>query len=441
MTEEKTTQTIASAVASEKTATPVTPAKTMIDLVGLKGQDIKVLQESDVIEGTILSKGKNEVYLDIPSYGVGVVRGRELYDDQRVLSKMQVGDSVYALVVDPENKDGMVELSFRKAGHERVWTSLKELMEKGELAKTKILEANKGGLMVEINNVTGFLPVSQLSTEHYPRVEEADKNKILSRLKSYIGQEFTVRVITADPDEEKLIVSEKAAQEEDMKKKLSSIEIGTAVEGTVTGIVDFGIFVKFGDDLEGLVHISELAWQRIDNPKDIVKVGDKIKAQVISLDKGRISLSVKRLQDDPWAQVVKKYSVGQEISGKITKLMPFGAFVELDTDIHGLAHLGELSHKKVTHPKEVVEEGKEYTFKIISIEPENHRLGLSLKAMTENSNKNEEASVEEKKEDQSEKHEGPKEKPEEPKTEQGEEEATVISEETVKEIPSEDKKE
>lgn len=366
-------------------APPVTnaPAQNMGDLVGAKGQSIKLLQPNDVIEGVILSKGKNEVYIDIPGYGLGVVRGRELYDDERILSKMKVGDSVFALVVEQENKEGNVELSFRKAGHERVWTGLKELLDKREVVQTKILEANKGGLMVEINNVIGFLPVSQLATNHYPRVEDGDKNKILSILQSYVDEIFSVRVITADPEEEKLIVSEKAALEEQTKKKLSELEVGQVVEGLVTGVVDFGVFVKFGEELEGLVHISELAWQRIDDPKNLMKVGDKVKAQVISLDNDRISLSMKRLQKDPWEDVVRKYQVGQIVTGRVTKIMPFGAFVELDDDIHGLAHLGELSSKEIVDPKEAVSEGREYPFKIISIEPESHRLGLSLKAATE----------------------------------------------------------
>lgn len=359
------------------------PAKTMSDLVGAKGQTVRLLRSNDVIEGTILSKGKNEVYIDIPGYGLGVVRGRELYDDERILSKMKIGDQVFALVVEQENKDGNVELSFRKAGHERVWSGLKELLDKREVVETKILEANKGGLMVEINNVLGFLPVSQLATNHYPRVEDGDKNKILSILQSYVGETFAVRVITADPEEEKLIVSEKAAQEEQTRKKLAELSVGVTVEGTVTGVVDFGVFVKFGEELEGLVHISELAWQRIDDPKSLVKVGDKVKAQIISLDNDRISLSMKRLQKDPWSDVVKKYQVGQVVSGKVTKIMPFGAFVELDDDIHGLAHLGELSSTEITDPKEAVSEGETYRFKIISIEPESHRLGLSLKAAME----------------------------------------------------------
>src|SRR3989344_2091652 len=388
MSEETTSQNEQVAeTATIKESEIKSPAKSMNDLVGIKGQNIQTLQVNQVLEGRILSKGKNEVYLDLPSYGIGVVRGRELYDDSRILSKMKVGDNVYALVVEPENRDGIVELSFRAAGHERVWTTLKELLESKEVVTSKVIEANKGGLMLEINNVIGFLPVSQLSTEHYPRVEAADKNKILAHLKSYVGEDFKVRVITADPDEEKLIVSEKAAQAEELGKKMSVLKIGEIVDGTITGIVDFGAFIKFGEDLEGLVHISELAWQRIDNPKDIVKVGDKVKAQVINTDKGRISLSMKRLSKDPWEEVVSKYQVGQIIKGTVTKLIPFGAFVELDDDIHGLAHLGELTSDKTVDPKTVVTEGKEYEFKIISIEPDHHRLGLSRKALEEETKK------------------------------------------------------
>jgi len=333
------------------------PAKSMIDLVGTKAQEIKMLASGDVVEGKILSKGRNEVYIDMPGY-------------------------VYASVVDVENRDGNVELSFRQAGHERIWSALAELVDKGASVETKILEANKGGLMVSINNVTGFLPVSQLAPEHYPRVEEGDKGKILSALQQYVGTTMNVRVITADPDEEKLIVSERAAIEDRLREKFGLLEVGSEVEGTVTGIVDFGVFVKFGEELEGLVHISELAWQRIDNPRNHFKVGDKVKAKIISLDKARISLSVKRLQPDPWQDAIKKYAVGQIVSGTVTKLMPFGAFVELDDQIHGLAHVGEFSPQDA-EAKEKLEEGKKYEFKIITIEPEEHRLGLSRKALSQ----------------------------------------------------------
>jgi small subunit ribosomal protein S1 len=356
-------------------------AQTMSDLLG-SGIEIKVLKQGDMVEGSLISVGKNEVYVDLEGYGVGVVRGRELYDDEATLSALKPGDKIFVSVVEPENKEGIVELSLRQAGQERVWQTLKEKMESKEVVRTKILEANKGGLMVEINNVMGFLPVSQLSLEHYPRVEDGDKNRILGVLQSYIGTLFDVQIITADSAEEKLIVSEKAVFEKEMENKLGQLKIGLVVEGTITGVVDFGAFVKFGE-LEGLVHISELAWQRIDNPRDIIKVGQKVTAKVISIDKGRVSLSIKQLLEDPWLEAVKKYQIGQSVKGKVTKIMPFGVFVELDKDIQGLAHVMELSHETIKSAEEVLKPGEEKEFKIISIEPAEHRLGLSLKQMTE----------------------------------------------------------
>lgn len=255
-------------------------------------------------------------------------------------------------------------------------------MESKEIVSTKILAANKGGLMIELNNVTGFLPVSQLSLEHYPRVEDGDKNKILSILNSYVGTNFNVQVITADMNDEKLIVSEKAVHEEEMHSKMSELKIADVITGQITGVVDFGVFVKFGE-LEGLVHISELAWQRIENPKDLFKVGDTVKAKIIAIEKGRVSLSIKQLQNDPWAEAVKKYQIGQVVKGTISKIMPFGVFVELDKDIQGLAHLIELSHDTVKQAEDVVKIGQEHEFKVISIEPAEHRLGLSIKQLTE----------------------------------------------------------
>jgi small subunit ribosomal protein S1 len=279
-----------------QTMSPVAAkAQTMQELLS-SGAEIKVLKAGDMVEGTLLSVGKNEVYVDLEGYGIGVVRGRELYDDEATLNALKPGDKIFVSVVEPENKEGIAELSLRQAGQERVWQTLKEKMEKKEVIRTKILEANKGGLMVEINNVIGFLPVSQLSLEHYPRVEDGDKSKILQALQGYVGQPFDVQIITAESAEEKLIVSEKAVFEKEVEDKLGQLKIGQVVEGMITGVVDFGAFVKFGE-LEGLVHISELAWQRIENPKDIVKVGQKVQAKIISIDKGRVSLSIKQLQE------------------------------------------------------------------------------------------------------------------------------------------------
>lgn len=364
------------------TATAANDFKTMQELLASEGVDIKVPKTSDVLEGTVLSVGKNEVVIDIEGYGLGVVRGRELYDESIRLNSLKVGDKVFASVIEPENKEGNIELSFRQAGQERVWQTLLDRMKAKEVIKTKILEANKGGLMVEVNGVIGFLPVSQLSSEHYPRVEEGDKTKILEVLKGYVGHIFDVQIITADANEEKLIVSEKAVNEDVLRGRISKLALGQIVDGEVSGIVDFGIFLKFGEGLEGLVHISELAWSRIDHPKDLFKVGQIVKAQVISIEKDRISLSIKRLQEDPWAESIKKYQVGQIVKGKVTKIMPFGAFVELDPNIYGLVHSVELSSEEVKDPSDVVKIGDELEFKIISIEPQEHRLGLSLRALT-----------------------------------------------------------
>ncbi len=356
-------------------------AQSMNDLLE-SGAEIRVLKPGDMVEGTMISVSKNEVYIDLAGYGVGVVRGRELYDDQATLNSLKPGDKITASVVETENREGNAELSLRVAGQERVWQKLRDFMESKEIVSTKILAANKGGLMIELNNVTGFLPVSQLSLEHYPRVEDGDKNKILSILNSYVGTNFNVQVITADMNEEKLIVSEKAVHEEEMHSKMSELKISDVVTGNITGVVDFGVFVKFGE-LEGLVHISELAWQRIENPKDLFKVGDVVKAKIIAIEKGRVSLSIKQLQNDPWAEAVKKYQIGQVVKGTISKIMPFGVFVELDKDIQGLAHLIELSHEPVKQAEDVVKIGQEAEFKVISIEPGEHRLGLSIKQLTE----------------------------------------------------------
>ena len=284
--------------------------------------------------------------------------------------------------VELENENGDLELSFRSAGHQRAWDKIKELSEKGEVVEVKVIDANRGGLMIKFGNIVGFMPVSQLSTEHYPRVEGGDKNKILSHLRNFIGQNLKTKIIDVNENEDKLIVSEKAAFEEKQISLISQYKVGDVVEGVVTGVVDFGAFVEFGDKLEGLVHISELAWQRIDNPRDIIKVGERIKAEIIEISGAKISLSMKKLNKDPWENVEKKYQVGQEVKGKILKINPFGAFVELDKDIHGLVHISELDSsedKKLPVKKLFLEIGKTYNFKIISLEPKEHRLGLSLK--------------------------------------------------------------
>jgi len=341
---------------------------------------VSLPKTGDLIKGTVLDISKNGIVVDINGKMTGLVRGKELDDESGQFSKLSLGEEVEATVVDLENEQGMLELSFRQAGHRKAWDYLSGLLSKGEIVEAKITNANKGGLMVKVGNVDGFLPVSQLTVEHYPRVEGGDKNKILDSLRGYINQNFKVKVITVREKEEKLIVSEKAAWEREQNELLSKHKLGDIVSGKVTGVVDFGVFVEFGDGLEGLIHISELAWQRIDNPADLIKVGDEIQAKIISIDDNRVSLSRKKLIEDPWKTASEKYKVGDVVEGKVIKINPYGAFVELDKDIHGLAHVSEVS--KVQGESQELSKlfviGDVKKFKILSIEPAAHRLGLSL---------------------------------------------------------------
>lgn len=337
----------------------------------------------DVIDGTVVSVSKNEAYLDVGGTMMGVIRGRELFDESGNTSSLKVGDSAQATVLEIENEKGVLELSFRQAGHQKAWSDLTELRDKSQIIEVPVIDANKGGLMVSVGRVEGFLPVSQLTVEHYPRVEGGDKNKILELLGKFIGSTLKVKIMDINEVDEKLIVSEKAAWEEEQRDVLAQYHVGDIIDGRVTGVVDFGAFVEFGQHLEGLVHISELAWQRIDDPRNIIKVGDEVRAKIISIDGSKISLSMKALIDDPWKQAVKRYSIGQVVKGKVLKINPFGLFVELDKEIHGLAHISELAAAHITNPSEVAKAGETRDFKIISIEPDNHRLGLSIKALTE----------------------------------------------------------
>lgn len=369
--------------------------KKLLDEVGTP----QIPKNGDVVKGVVLTVSKTEIRVDIPGYKTGVVRGPELYNESSEFGGLKLGEEVEATVIDVENENGDLELSFRFAGHRKAWDNIAALRVSGEPLKVTIVEANKGGLMARVGNLPGFLPVSQLAPEHYPRVAGGEKQKILEKLKSFIGQELTVRVFDASERDEKLILSEKAVWEESQKNVLAKYKIGDLVEGEVTAVTDFGAFVKF-DSLEGLVHISEIAWQRIDHPRDLVKIGDTVKAEIIGLQGSKIFLSMKKLVADPWKSVVERYKVGTTVRGKILKANPFGFFVELDPEIHGLAHVSEISDKPIKDPSEVAKVGDTLDWKIISIEPENHRLGLSLKSTSEKGEEKDEKKEAEEKKDE-----------------------------------------
>lgn len=341
----------------------------------------------EIINGTILEKANNSMYIDLDNLGVGVIYGQELFDDLDSYKNAKIGDTIQATIQELDNEDGYVELSLRSASRERSWEELRRKMLQDEIFETEILDANKGGLIIRVSGITGFLPVSQLAPDHYPRVEGGDRSKIFDRLKSYVGQKFKVKIISAAQEEDKLIVSEKAAVGEEMREVLSQLGEGKVIDGTVSGVVDFGAFVKFeidGQELEGLVHISELAWQRVDSPADFVKVGDSVQAKVIGVDQGlRISLSLKQLKEDPWVKVGQKYTLGEKVKGEIFKVTQFGGFVKLDEDIHGLIHVSELPEGSQQDPTSILKAGETKEFTIISLEPEEHRLGLSLRTNPE----------------------------------------------------------
>ncbi len=345
-------------------------------------------QVGDVIKGKVIEISSNEMYLDLTPFGTGVVMGKEIKDGMGN-GKLKIGDEVSATLIDLENEDGYIELSIREASQERAWDNIESKRDVQENITTKVVNVNKGGLLVEINGISGFLPVSQLSSKNYPRVEDGDKNKILQLLKKLQGQELTVRVIDADRETGKLIVSEKAAQSDKDKEVISALNVGDIVDGEVSGVVDFGAFIKFlpknatsttdEEKLEGLVHISELAWQLIENPRNIIKVGDRVKAKIIGIDADKISLSIRALQTDPWSEIDEKYKIGDTVKGTVNKLNHFGAFVYLDENIHGLAHISEMSQAfPGKNLEDLLKTGETYEWKILSIEPKEHRMGLIL---------------------------------------------------------------
>ncbi|MCR4322942.1 MAG: S1 RNA-binding domain-containing protein [Candidatus Azambacteria bacterium] len=346
----------------------------------------KIPKVGDVIAGTVANKESLTLYADFGVLGMGIVYGREFRAASDIIRKMNIGDPISGKVVDLENERGFLELSLKDAGYTLAWDDLIKKKDTGEIIEVEIKEANKGGLMTEVNNIPAFMPVSQLATKHYPRVDGGDKSKILIELQKFAGQKFKVKIIDVNQDDGKLIVSEKEAQDDDLKKILSVYTVGDIVNGEVSGVVNFGVFVKFtpseeaigagANELEGLVHISELDWQLIENPADTFKVGDAVSAQIISLDSDKISLSIKALKKDPWEGAEEKFKKGDMVKGTIVKLNPFGAFVRVDGDIQGLCHISEFGTDE--EMRKTIESGKEYDFNVQSISSKDHRMALGF---------------------------------------------------------------
>jgi len=361
----------------------------MQDLLSLI-PDFVLPKPGELVEGNVVNIYKNKILVDIGGVHTGIISGKDAVDSAGTAKSVRTGDKVEAYVLDSENEEGYVVLSLRKASQEKTWKKFLAAYEKGDVIEVKANEANKGGLLLDIDGIKGFIPVSQLAPMHYPRVNGADPNQILNRLQALVGIKFLVKIISLDKDNGKLILSEKAAMEEQRQASLSGLKVGDKVKGRISGVVKFGIFVAF-EGLEGLVHISEIAWGHVKNPSDFGKVGEDVEVLVIGIEGDKISLSMKRLTEDPWLEAAKKYKIGKVIQGEISRVTPFGAFLKLDDDINGLIHVSEITDKEIKDPSEVLKVGDKVEAKIIAIEPDEHRVGLSIKALTASSESEETA--------------------------------------------------
>ena len=350
----------------------MTQPLTMDDLLAQAGDSVKQLTAGEVVHGTILSVKKHEVLIDLGPLGVGLVPRREVGFSKNCA----VGDEVTASVVETELEDGYSLLSMRKAAKDRGWDEVFIKLESGEIITVTPYDANRGGLLAEYEGVRGFLPVSQLSAEHYPRVGSSDKEEILQRLNVLVNKEIRVRILDADRKANKLIFSEKEAIKEGLAERFEKLSVGDTVKGVVTGVVDFGVFVNV-EGIEGLIHISEISWERVNNPGDYVKVGQTVEAKIIAIDKERLSLSMKQLTKDPWLDEVEQFKPGETVEGTVTRITPFGAFIQLSSSVEALVHVSELGGDG-TDPEKVFTLNERKSFTILDIDKDNRKISLSL---------------------------------------------------------------
>ncbi len=346
---------------------------TMDDLLASEEDNLKQLTQGEVIDGRVLSVRKHEILIDLGPHGVGLVPRREAGFSKALTE----GEDVTASIVDTELENGYVLLSLRKAAKDKGWDELLVKLESGEVIEITPYDANRGGLLVEYEGVRGFLPVSQLSAEHYPRVGSNEKDEILQRLNVLINKPLKVRILDADRKANKLIFSEKEAVREGLAARFEKLSIGDSIKGVATGVVDYGVFVNV-DGIEGLVHISEISWERVSNPSDYVKAGQTIEAKIIAIDKDRLSLSMKQLTEDPWLTEVDQFKAGDSVEGTVTRITPFGAFVQISPAVEALVHVSELGSSDGVDPEKVFTLNERKSFVVLGVEKENRKISLGL---------------------------------------------------------------
>jgi small subunit ribosomal protein S1 len=340
----------------------------------LAESSVEQLTTGAVVEGVVKSVRKHEVWIDLGARGLGVVMRREIGHGQ----KLEEGQTVTVSVIDPEMDEGYALLSMKRAVKDRGWDELQAVFDGQQTVDIVPYDANRGGLLVELEGIRGFLPVSQLAAGHYPRVSGADKDEILQKLNALVDKTLRVRILDISRKDNKLIFSEKEAVKDDMQARFSELKVGDEVKGVITGVIDFGAFVNV-DGIEGLIHISEISWERVDNPRNYVKVGDQVTAKIIAIDKDRLSLSLKQMSEDPWLQEVKAFKKGDMVEGKITRITPFGAFVQLSPSVEALVHVSEMSNDDGVDPEQIFQLNEKKQFKVLDIDAEGRKIALSLK--------------------------------------------------------------
>ncbi|OHA87214.1 MAG: hypothetical protein A3A96_02485 [Candidatus Zambryskibacteria bacterium RIFCSPLOWO2_01_FULL_39_39] len=333
-------------------------------------------EKDSIVDGVVISIAKNSIFVDLPPWGTGIIFGREHINARDLIKKINIGDKITGKIVGRDNKEGYIEISLKEAKQALIWSDAEEAIRDKKVFEIPIKEANKGGLMLVWQGITGFLPASQLKTEHYPRISDGDKDKILEELRKLVGQKISVAIIAVNAKEGKLIFSEKDPDSGEKEKIIDKYNLGDELEGEVTGIVDFGIFVKIEEGLEGLVHISEIDWGLVDDPRKFAKVGDKIKVKVIEVKDGKISLSIKALRDNPWIEASKKYKKDDIVSGVVIKFNKHGALASVEEGVAGLVHVSEFGTEEKLHEK--LELGKTYNFKINVFDPKEQKMALSF---------------------------------------------------------------
>ena len=331
-------------------------------------------QLDEVVEGPVIAIGRARVYVDLPPFGTGIIYGREYLSARETLKNINIGDLVTAKVVGVEEAEGYIELSLREARAALMWHEADTAMRKKTVFELPVKDANKGGLIIEWQGITGFLPASQLSPLHYPRVHDGDKDKIFSELKKLVGEKIEVMIITASPKENKLIFSEKGAGTGDRTALVENYRVGDVHEGVVTGATEFGVFVKLEEGLEGLVHISEMDWALVENPKTRYRVGEKIRVKVIEIKEGKVSLSIKALSEDPWVAAGEKYQKDKRVEAVVIKYNKHGALASIEEGVAGLVHVSEFGSEEELRKR--LELGKVYPFTITLFEPKERRMTL-----------------------------------------------------------------